>query len=261
MMTYAVPAQMVPARPAASPDGFLPRQLAGCLLWLAADQLLGFSSGDPVGMWTDLSFQGNHATQATASKKPVYQLQVISDKPVVRFDGVDDYLACSGITKNTLPTAADVTLIALARPTVMGTAQTLLYLGNYNVYSPNWHWVGIQKPTNDKFEFANYDGSGHSSVADAAAVQNTPYLLVGRRQDNINYLSINGAQQATPVASGAPNISASAILRIASDEADSAHFGVDVAEVILYNRALVASELSQLYRYLSDKYGLTVVGI
>ena len=68
-------------------------------------------------------------------------------------------------------------------------------------------------------------------------------------------------QQSNPPASGTPDINASAIFRIASDEADSAHFGVDVAEIILYNRALVASELSQLYRYLSDKYGLTVAGV
>lgn len=46
----------------------------------------------PVKRWQDLSGNGNHAVQATIAKQPLYILNAQNGLPVVRFDGVDDYL-------------------------------------------------------------------------------------------------------------------------------------------------------------------------
>ncbi len=42
--------------------------------------------------WADASGQGNDATQATAALRPTYRTNMLNGKPVVRFDGADDYL-------------------------------------------------------------------------------------------------------------------------------------------------------------------------
>lgn len=53
--------------------------------------------GDPVGRLNDLSGNGNHLTQATASSKPTLQ-QTAGGLWYLQFDGVDDFLELTGLT-------------------------------------------------------------------------------------------------------------------------------------------------------------------
>ena len=69
---------------------FSPIRIAGLKLWLDASAITGLNDGDAVGTWTDLSGNGNNATQATASKKPLYKTNIQNGKPAVQFDSVDD---------------------------------------------------------------------------------------------------------------------------------------------------------------------------
>ena len=50
------------------------------------------SDGDDVGYWEDLSGNGYHLVQPTASACPHYITNQLNSKPIVRFDGVDDVL-------------------------------------------------------------------------------------------------------------------------------------------------------------------------
>lgn len=52
----------------------------------------GLSSGNAVSSWSDLSGNGNTASQATSAKQPTYQTAVFGGQPSVRFDGADDQL-------------------------------------------------------------------------------------------------------------------------------------------------------------------------
>jgi hypothetical protein len=83
---------------------FSPTDIAGCKLWLAADGTLWQDSarttpatadGDPVGAWDDASGGGNHATQATAGFRPLLKTAIVNSKPVIRFDGTDDFLSAA----------------------------------------------------------------------------------------------------------------------------------------------------------------------
>jgi len=71
---------------------FVPTDIGGCILWLRADGIIGLSDGDPVGTWADESGSGNDISQATEVYKPTYKTGIRNGKPVVRFDGGDDYL-------------------------------------------------------------------------------------------------------------------------------------------------------------------------
>jgi hypothetical protein len=64
----------------------------GLQLHLAADQISGLSDGQAISSWSDLSGKGRHAVQAAESARPVYKPHVLNDFPVVRFDGINDYL-------------------------------------------------------------------------------------------------------------------------------------------------------------------------
>ena len=84
-------------QPIAVPSPFTPASLSGLALWLDATAITGLVDADPVGTWSDLSGNGNDATQATAAKKPTYKTNIQNGKPVVRFDGADDYLQTATI--------------------------------------------------------------------------------------------------------------------------------------------------------------------
>jgi hypothetical protein len=58
-------------------------------LWLKAD--VGVS-GSSVSEWTDQSGSGNNAAQASSGSQPLLQTDVLNGKPVIRFDGTNDYL-------------------------------------------------------------------------------------------------------------------------------------------------------------------------
>lgn len=69
----------------------VPAQYANLDLWLKADALT-LSNADPVSSWTDSSGQGNHAAQATSTRRPLYTASALNGLPGVTFDGTDDVL-------------------------------------------------------------------------------------------------------------------------------------------------------------------------
>lgn len=74
-----------------------PASLPHLQVWLDASQIVGLNDGDAVATWSDLSGNGNHYTQATASKRPTYKTGVQNSLPGVLGDGVDDILECAAI--------------------------------------------------------------------------------------------------------------------------------------------------------------------
>lgn len=87
----------------ALPRRWTPIALGGCVLWLDASRKSSLfqdsarttpvvNSGDPVGGWADLSGAGNHATQTSATAKPVYNPTGVNSRPCVTADGSNDCL-------------------------------------------------------------------------------------------------------------------------------------------------------------------------
>ena len=54
--------------------------------------LSGFSDGNGVDTWTDLSANGRNATQATSANRPTYKTAIQGGNPILRFDGSNDTL-------------------------------------------------------------------------------------------------------------------------------------------------------------------------
>src|SRR5262249_3683840 len=63
----------------------------GLAVWLRADAGT-ITSGSALSQWSDQSTNNRHATQGTAGSQPTLVNGVINGLPVVRFDGVNDFL-------------------------------------------------------------------------------------------------------------------------------------------------------------------------
>ncbi len=70
--------------------GELPRN--GLRLWLRADLGIAHDESDGVTRWLDQSGLNQDATQAIGPVRPRRVTNAVNGRPVVRFDGVDDYL-------------------------------------------------------------------------------------------------------------------------------------------------------------------------
>lgn len=66
-------------------------------LWLDADDASTITlNGSTVSQWNDKSGNGRHAT-ATATNQPTYTPSGLNGKPVVTFDGANDFLSFQGV--------------------------------------------------------------------------------------------------------------------------------------------------------------------
>lgn len=74
-------------------SAWTPAALGSALaLWLdASDASTITLNGSAVSQWNDKSGNNRHATQATAANQPTYTLNGLNGKPVLTFDGVNDF--------------------------------------------------------------------------------------------------------------------------------------------------------------------------
>ncbi|HOS84023.1 MAG TPA: hypothetical protein PK199_03810, partial [Bacteroidales bacterium] len=69
----------------------IPNAMPGLQAWWSADSLK-VGNGNPVETWTTNNNEFLFVTQPTAANRPTLVDNVLNGKPVVRFDGVNDYL-------------------------------------------------------------------------------------------------------------------------------------------------------------------------
>lgn len=195
-----------------------------------------YQDGDPVGRWQDLSSGANHATQATSSKRPAYKTAVLNGRPVVRFDGVDDWIAAT---------------LALTQPyTVYIVAKSTTALG-YIMDGQATDTAVFQSNSGTVFRVA----TGITNLDQTVANMLTAFHVIGGVFNGAS--SVNAYDGATITGNaGAGNATA---LTLAANGARASGFvNGDFAEVIVYSRALSATERQKVERYLGRKYGLVV---
>jgi hypothetical protein len=224
---------------------FDPRRISGLTHWFRSDRV-GLS-GDKVASWVDLSGSGNTATQGTGTAQPTWVDAAMNGRPVVRFDGSNTFLSAP-----IGPAAAPRTYI-FAFSSTRGTANRIfdhtthpifafyfdgsreLYLGSANNYR---YFTTSPKPS---------DGAPHVCAL----------TITGIGQNDIANASlyIDGAAITpnTPITTSPPNATVSTILIGGS----SNRFLGDIAEFVIYDRALSNEERAQIESYFKTGYGVT----
>lgn len=106
--------QVVPSTEAARSAAVTPQELPGLQLWLKSDTELTYDV-DGVSNWADQSGQDNHAVQSDSARRPALVAHGLGRKPVLRFDGTDDYLAIENLSYGTSGAIDQITVCALVR--------------------------------------------------------------------------------------------------------------------------------------------------
>lgn len=216
-----------------------------------------------VGTWRDLSGQGRNATQATQANKPVFRQSILAGKPVVRFDGVNDEMAIAGL--DIAQNVDGISMFCVVQTTLPGASGQPIFISNGIVAVNNRAGlfrelavvgamaVGGRRLDADAFAKAE---SGNVLTAGVYSIDSGVFDY----RNTIATVYKNGVQQATNTSfetTGASEDTASLAVYIGSGNG-TAWINGDIAEVIIYKRALNNAERSRVERYLSQKYGIAL---
>ena len=228
---------------AVPPAVFDPGTIASLRLWLRGDDIAQ-SDGTPVSAWADASGHGNSVTQATGMKMPTFAAAQLNGHSYLYFDGVDDTLF------KTAPTGFDCltghTVIAVVNPMVpqsFGMAVVTNYQFNelrQVGFGGNAEWM---IPSGLVQVDGGADLSGLWKVWSGTYDVGTETLQ----------LFINGTNQGT--ASDAWPLAVSDIYL--GSRTDTYHWLGGMAEVLVFDDALNATDRSNVEGYLIAKYALT----
>lgn len=205
--------------------------------------------------WQDQSGRGGNVTQPTAAFQPTLIASRFNNLPGVRFDGIDDFLAAAGILATD-----DFTVFVIAAPSTtiridgQGNSGTGGMTGQY-------YLLGADNPGGDNSGacvslgingVAAYDyGNGYMpALAVYSGSIGTSCPLVVRYTSKTPVIYLCGLEVADGLTSPMSNVYPPN--RIGG--CDYGAFAGDIAEILLYNRAVGDDERASVESYLQAKY-------
>lgn len=225
-------------RPLVVRERFDPRSIGALHAWWAADRL-GYpvADGATVATWRDLSGNGRDASQATAGSRPTYRTGRAGGRPALVFDG-GDYLDSSW-TAITQP----ITIVSVNTfPASVGD----VYDGSSGASNRTAFWCENGS--------AIYIYAGGSSLNSTVTAPQPLSVYV----NEFNGSSSSVRQNSTVKVTGNPGTTGSAGLRIGHESSLFGSYGFDgdIAEILVYAKALTAAEKRRLEVHLGAKYGI-----
>lgn len=226
---------------------FVPTQIQNCLLWLRSDIGITTNPGNGrVSGWADQSGNSNHAAQSTAANQPAYAASQMNGLPALRGDGAAYYMKTSAFTLG-----AQATLITVVQPSAaLGNSVRLLEQDYSQTY-----YLGadvVASPTKYKLIVNN----GTLAATTVSEPSTTNHIVTGLYAPTTGRVYANGTLGGSDTFTAPSNLSQALYLMAAA--AGGFLFTGYMAEVIAYNRALTAAELTQVHRYLGGRYGVPV---
>jgi hypothetical protein len=258
----------------APPTGVIPDRLA---LWLSADTAVKTDSEDRVISWQDIIYGDNvsaeDAMQSDHEARPTLVQDAINGQPALRFDGKSDYLLTTSLetTDNqTVLFVCQFSPAAFDKSRVWG-GQIINYDGPPSRYLSDTLEPGVlqigEPLLEDQFKptlltgqvFAGFIGEATVESGRVDAVQvgaNVPVVVsyVYDYEHGRAVLSINGRPCGETRAFAPQNITSRKI--IGRHAWMQLFFGGDLAEMLIYNKALSPQELADATSYLAAKYSI-----
>jgi hypothetical protein len=226
---------------------FSPTQIAGLKLWLKADSM-SLADGTAISTWSDQSGNGNDATQATGANQPLFKTNVLNEKPVVRFDGSNDYMAFA-----TGPDTSSCFVVG----TINVAASSLPAYACFIIYGDVNNGGQIRGRVN-----STHWGAFITTVADLDSGED----LVSRTFSVLELTTVasnggvflyrNGTQKATDATHNCYGAGTNQINWIGGETGQTRYISADMAEVLIYDSALSTSDRQTVETYLKNKYGL-----
>jgi hypothetical protein len=227
-------------------SSFSPTSVSGLKLWLKADAGLwqdtagttaASADADPVGRWDDQSGQGNNVTQATAGKRPLLKLAIQNGRPVIRFDGADDFLSVA---------------LTLTPPGHLFFVSNTTGVGQ-NAAGTIWHgYTGQRNCSWNTGEHQVSEGGAGAFVGTAPSSGVWEVRAVKFNGASSTTRKNGAADRSGDAGSG----SAANTVWVGTDESTVRSFVGNIAELLFYSAALSASDEQAVESYLNTSWAI-----
>jgi tetratricopeptide (TPR) repeat protein len=239
------------------------RVVEGLELWLDASRLNAarqtgglapLKAGDEVETWFDNTGKGRHVGQAVQAARP--QLVRVGQDWLIRFDGIDDHLRCTGLKRSLDACTVFVVAAPHANP---GGHRAFLAA---NAVGKNDAQTGFNLDMGPgataQFDHLNVEGAGFSGIQnllDRPGSFGTLHVLelVADPGQRTVRLILDGRPSGERSFAPSP-ISLDEVTVGARYTSLRGALSGDIAEVLIYNRVLSAGETKAVRQYLDRKY-------
>jgi len=219
------------------------------------------ASGQPVGKMLDKSGNGNHATQATSSRRPTYTEG--GGLSWLAFDGVDDAMVTAAVDFTDTDNVS--VFVGVRKPTDGSTGPIIINAdkgsdnGSFTLYAPH-------NTTSRKWAWSLGGSSQNFYAVDTLAAPNTAVmtgLFDGAGSDLAARINprLNGVTQTSfsiSVGGGTAANFQNAALRIGSQSATVDYFNGNLYGLIIPGKLASADEIAATEAYMAAKSGVTL---
>jgi hypothetical protein len=225
-------------------------------LWLKADAGVT-ASGTNVTQWADQSGNGNNVTAPAVNNQPQIQADVFNGQSAIKFDGVDDWF--NNTVANVVSAGAARTIFVVAksdcgitrfspitfrRTTNLATYQMSRFVSTNFIYSD-----GANTSSNASTDFSLLD-----SLSKKQSILTYHHSANGKLNFRFNKTDYAVTQTGT-VSTETGTTGFTIGVRPDVGQATSGY----IAEIIVYNSQLNATDIAAVENYLATKYGTSVI--
>lgn len=239
-----------------------PNNISGLDIWYDANDISTLfqdnagstpvtANNDAVGMLKDKSGNARHVTQATGTKKPLYKTGIQNGLPALQFDATDDFMSGTAFNPST-----DFTLFL-----VFGTlAAKQGFTGPFAcVGAANGFKVVTNSSTSVYFRrIALYTSGAEeaNSYGNTAAGINLPFSpqLFTWRRVSATPPTLRQNMADVPIVSQSNSFGTLSLLQLNIYTGSTVAFGMNLCEVLLYNRALSTYDINRIELYINQKW-------
>lgn len=245
--------------PVISPD-----EIPDLQIWLQSDAGLTYDS-QGVSRWEDQSVNANAAIQNDANRRPELVAHGLGQRPVLRFDGDDDYLAIEALHYAAGDSIGGITVCALVRSSVTDRPQIIAS------FDREEYWR-LALRDGDNFEVgwdtADSTGTIDNLHADDSYADGRWHLICASFDAGVSpdkRVFVDGVEVASSDAHGGNSLGRGAarfgFIGTGSEAVgfDGArgpdwHLRGDLAELMIFHHALTDEERGQLEQYFAHRY-------
>ena len=222
-------------------------------LWLRADAGVTVNSAGGVILWNDQSTNGNNALAPSDSVAPLLVANALNSKPVLRFDGADDYLDVPD--SDSLSSPGDISSFFVVEFDDFGTYRAVWSKTVDNLPAPSDSYA---LPGSGLLRVFRGDGTFNnlSFVDTAQALRENTYLVLGFAIEGTNFTHyLNNQENGTGIVN-TNTADGNTALKIGTRSDFATRLKGDLSELLIFSRALSVTERSNVFYYLQTKYNL-----
>ncbi len=245
--------------------GWSPNMLSNLELWLHGDAVAG-NDGDAIATWPNSGPKGstNDAVQATVGMKPLLKKagNGLNGHNVLRFDGTNDYMR---VDLDLGATGCTIFYVVKVGATFSGSGYaTVLASGGvdpaWDSYTAGIRWAQACASAGDGFGAGWAGPAAAVTLGNVGGIENNKPYIASYRYDKVNW-TMGGINSVVVADTSFPAVPYK--LHIACEGVLATNpqlcFDGDIAEIIIYNRALTDAEVFAVTWYLHNKYVGTIL--